>query len=57
MPWTEYITLAEMKDGGNTDSQEGVSLDDLWLILYLIKKPEKIPQIVADQYCYYSDLL
>lgn len=48
MPWTEYITLAELKDGGNTDSQEGVSLNDLWLILYLIKKPEKIPQIVAD---------
>lgn len=49
MPWTEYKSLAEVKDGGNTDSQEGVCLNDLWLILYLSKKTEKnFPQIVAD---------
>lgn len=43
MSWTEYVSLAEVKDGGNTDFQEGVRHNDLWLILHLIKKTEKDP--------------
>lgn len=36
-----YVSLAEVKDAGNTDFQEGVCHNDLWLIFYLIKKNQK----------------
>lgn len=47
MSWTEYIYIslswADVNDGANTDFQEGVCHNNLWLIFYLIKKTEKVP--------------
>lgn len=41
MQCTEYVPLAEVKDGEITDFQEGVCYNELWSISYLIKKPHK----------------
>lgn len=42
MSWTEYLSLAGVKNRGNTDFPEGVCHNDLWLF-YLIKKTEEVP--------------